>query len=190
MLSLVSLGTFAQNVATKSTWSQWNLDTMSFTGTTSGGVAYGESKVCTTANNIIVQFQVLVATKHETPQALGITLWGSPDNVHWYRVDLNKIFAPSYAHISKTPTYTYSGTYPSITQPALGVNNSSGSVWTAADTIAVGNGLSAGSAVSYIITLYNPSFNYYKFGTSYQGSANTNAKVTNVRWRFFTRKVY
>ncbi|RUP42157.1 MAG: hypothetical protein EKK63_02345 [Acinetobacter sp.] len=163
---------------------------MSFTGTTSGGVAYGESKVCTTANNIIVQFQIVVSTKHETPQAAGLTLWGSPDNVNWYRVDFNKIFAPSYVHISKSPSYTYSGTYPAITQPALGVNNSSGSVWTAADTIAVGSGLSAGTAVSYIITLYNPSFNYYKWGASVQGSANTNAKVTSFRFRSFTRKVY
>jgi len=180
----------AQNVATKSTWSQWNMDTLSFTGTTSGGVAFGESKVCTTANNIIVQFQMVVSTKHETPQALGLVLWGSNDNTNWYRVDLNKIFAPSYAHVSKSPSYTYSGTYPVISQPALGVNSSAGSVWTAADTIAVGNGLTAGTAVSYILTLYNPGFNYYKFSASYQGSANTNAKVSSVRWRFFTRKVY
>lgn len=181
----------AQNTFTKAAWTSWNLDTTVFAGTDSLGVAYGESKTLTNSANRIITIQVDVVTKHETPPSAGITLWGSMDNSKWYRVNMNAGTSPSPVYVVKSPAYTYSGTYPSYTQPALSVSSlGTAAAWTAADTIAVGSALSAGKAVTYVLTLYNPVFLYYKLGYTAAGSANTNAKRTTFFAKYWLRNPY
>ena len=181
----------AQNTFTKASWVQWNLDTTKFSGTTSGGVAYGESKTLNTAANQIVVLEVMVATKHDTLASAGITLWGSMDNVTWTRVNMNAGTSPSPIYITKTPVYSYSGTWPSITQPALSVSSlGTAAAWTAADTIAVGTSVVASKAVSYLITLYNPVYVYYKLGFTAAKSADTDAHVTTFFSRYWVRRAY
>lgn len=194
-LCAVLLGAFsmsqAQNTWTKASWVSWNLDTLKFSGTDSLGSAYGESKTVASSANRIILFEIQVATKHETPASMGLTLWGSMDNAKWYRVNLNSGTSPSAAYVTKSPLYSYSGTWPSITQPALAIGYlGTAAAWTAADTIAVGSGLSAGKAVTYMVTLVNPVFTYYKWGVSAQGSANTNAKVSSASFRYYLRNPY
>lgn len=181
----------AQNTFTKASWVQWNLDTTKFSGSTSGGAAYGESKSFNAAANQIVVVEVQVATKHDTLASAGISLWGSMDNVTWFRVNLNSGYSPSPVFVTKSPVYTYTGTWPSIAAPALTISSlGTASAWSAADTIAVGTGPNAGKAVNYYLTLFNPLYTYYKLGYTAAKSADTDAHVTTFFARYWTRRAY
>lgn len=182
----------AQNTFTKASYALWNLDTTSFSGTTSGGVAYGESKSLALNANRTVVFEILVAAKHDTLASGGLTLWSSMDNATWTKVNMNSGVTPSPIHITRTPLFTYSGTWPAISQPALSVSAlGTAAAWSAADTIALGtNTIIAGKAVLYRVTLYNPLFNYYKWSYTAAKQADTQATLVNFMTRYWLKLPY
>jgi hypothetical protein len=186
-LLALTFATNAQNTFTKSTWLNYNLDTSKFSGTTSGGVAVGESKTFNLAGNNIAIIHIRVASKHETPASVGITLWGSAENATYVKVPLNS----TGIFVTKSALYTYAGTWPNLTQPALSVADlGTAANWTSADTLAIGSSLAAGKAVDYYIVIVNPTFTWYKFSYTAAKSANTNAAVTTVFGRYWLRKAY
>lgn len=185
--------TQAQNTFTSGSWNSWNMDTLKFSGTTSAGIAYGESKTINTVGNATINIQVLVATKLDTMDTGGLTVIGSMDNTNWAKVELNKSWYPSPVFVTKSPVTAYAGTWPNIrlATPDIAYLGTA-SNYTAADTIALpaSPSLKAGNAVMYYITLVNPQYHYYKLVTTMKARANTNAKITSLFMRYWTRKPY
>ena len=190
---LFAVSVQGQNTITRAGWAAWNLDTFSFKGTTSAGVAFAESRVINSVNNATINVQVLVATKHDTLDTGGLTLWSSMDNTNWTKVEFNKSWYPSPIFISKSPVADYVGTWPNISTAAVALASlGTASAYTAADTIAypASPNLLAGHAVLYQISIVNPLANYYKFTEVKKALANTNSKVTTTIMRYWTRKPY
>lgn len=192
-LLLTAFAVQGQNTITRAAWTSWNLDTFSFKGTTSAGIAFAESRVINAVNNSIINVQVLVATKHDTLDTGGLTLWSSMDNANWTKVEFNKSWYPSPIFISKSPVGAYTGTWPVVTIAAVSINSlGTAASYTAADTIAypASPNLLAGNAVLYNISIVNPLANYYKFTETKKARANTNSKVTTTFIRYWFRKSY
>jgi len=190
---LFAVSVQGQNTITRAGWSAWNLDTFSFKGTTSAGVAFAESRVINSVNNATINVQVLVAAKHDTLDTGGLTLWSSMDNTNWTKVEFNKSWYPSPIFITKSPVGTYTGTWPNITTAVVSISSlGTASNYTAADTIAypASPSLLPGAAVLYDIKIVNPLANYYKFTETKKGRATTNSKVITTFMRYWTRKPY
>jgi hypothetical protein len=192
-LLLTAFAVQGQNTITRAAWGTWNLDTFSFKGTTSAGVAFAESRVINAVPNATINVQVLVATKHDTLDTGGLTLWSSMDNTNWTKVEFNKSWYPSPIFISRSPVAAYVGTWPNIRISSVSISSlGTASAYTAADTIAypASPSLLTGNAVLYQISIVNPLANYYKFTEVKRARANTNAKVTTTFIRYWTRKSY
>jgi hypothetical protein len=176
-------------------YSVWNLDTVGVASTTTDVCTYGESKTFSVPTNfaIIMQIQAAVKSGGEPTVTGGLVLYGSMDNVSWFKVALTPSSASTNtagAVIAKTNNFTYSGTWPACTMPATAQASSVTAAPTVnADTTAFGV-IANATAINYTITIERPTYTYYKLGYSSKGSANTTAKYYLFYARYYLRKPY
>ena len=176
-------------------YSIWNLDTVGVASTTTDLCSYGESKTFSVPTNfaVIVQVQAAVKSGAEPTVTGGIVLYGSMDNVSWFKVALTSSSASTNtagAVIAKTNNFTYAGSWPACTMPAT-AQASSGVAPTTVnhDSTAIGV-IANATAVNYTITIERPTYTYYKLGYTSKASANGSAKFYLFYARYYLRKPY
>lgn len=176
-------------------YSVWNLDTVGVVSTTNGVLSYGESKTFSVPTNFSVVMQVQIAAKSggEPTVAAGLCVYGSMDNVSWFKVAMTATSASTNtagAVLARTPAFTYAGTWPACTMPATSQTNCTQAIAvTNVDTTA-GGAITAGTAINYTITIERPTYTYYKLGYNSTGSANTTLKCYLFYARYYLRKPY
>jgi hypothetical protein len=184
----------------------WNMDTVGAAGaTTTNLVSYAESKVASVPTNFIVTLQALFSNNGaDSVQSAGITLWGSMDNIVWFKVPLSvgnvaigtnaSTYSPGTAYVNGLQVaggLTGAGTWPAITGPATTISlSASPVVSTALDTIAVGQ-IYPSKVKMYNYVILNPTYSYYKFTVTSFGSVNTAVvKNSGFGFRYYLRKPY
>lgn len=185
---LSSVESEAQNTMTTASYSPWNLDTTYFTGTTNAGIATGFSKSFSVASNMSAIIQVKIVGRAETPTSGHIKLWGSMDNSTWVAVPLSSASSPG--GVGRSSTYTFGGTYPAVTVPAITSAQAIAALPIVADTVAIGAAPAAASAMDFTVAINTPLYTYYRLGYMLAGSANTNEKKTTFFARYYFRKPY